>query len=282
MTYDVNVYIDESSICKIEKKHDFFEAIYDLLKLSSAFRGDLLNGVTVRFLLWKCRELDGKNLCIDQINITFLSAVNKLLETDTKRLFKKVFYDKFSKVWNDEQVHSDDICYEMLNGDCVTGDTLAEAAELTLCSKKHPIVFVNNKVINAKVATVIKGWENENREYITIELSDIEVNPNTWLDEKYSVADFCYDITSHDPPTDAQSYLRDSSKYSKTAFINQGRAVYSCNIKRTYHVIDNLHHGECAHVEVWDRFGNHLGEDSLSGIRLQSGDRSKNNPSWLS
>lgn len=280
MICDVNVYIDENSICKVDKKCDFFELIYDFLKISSAFKVDI-DGITIQFMLWRRFGLEGYELCIDKEDITFLAAVNELLETDTKLLFKKVFYDKFSKIWNDEQVHSRDICYEMFDGECVTGDTFAECAELTLASKKYPIVFVNNKVINGKVTTVLKGWESENRVSISIELADTGVSPKAWLDEKYSVADFCYDTTSDTPPTDDQCYLKDGSRYNKTAFLNQGRVVYCCNLERTYHVVDNLHYGEASHIEVWDRFGNHLGENSLIGVRICDGHKKKNNPGWL-
>ncbi|MBF4318674.1 hypothetical protein EAY30_27795, partial [Vibrio anguillarum] len=191
MICDVNVYIDETSICKADTKRDFLEVIFNLLKLSSVFKVDI-DGVTVRFVLWKCAELDGEMLCIDETNISFLSAVNQMLGTDTKRLFKKVFYDKFSKVWNNEQIHCGDTLYEMSSGACVTGDTFAECAELTLSSDKHPIVFVNNKVINGTLATVIKGWEGGVRQSINVELADIEVNPRPWLEQKYNVADYCY------------------------------------------------------------------------------------------
>ncbi|MBF4302812.1 hypothetical protein, partial [Vibrio anguillarum] len=92
--------------------------------------------------------------------------------------------------------------------------------ELTLSSDKHPIVFVNNKVINGTLATVIKGWEGGVRQSINVELADIEVNPRPWLEQKYNVADYCYDLSSNIPPTDSQSYLRDSSRYTKTGLIN--------------------------------------------------------------
>lgn len=48
MICNVNVYIDENSICKVDTKSDFFEVILELLKLSSAFKVDI-EGVTIRF-----------------------------------------------------------------------------------------------------------------------------------------------------------------------------------------------------------------------------------------
>ncbi|WP_261857402.1 hypothetical protein [Photobacterium sanguinicancri] len=281
MICNVNVYIDENSICKVDTKSDFFEVILELLKLSSAFKVDI-EGVTIRFFLWKCDELEGKMLCIDEKEISFLLAVNQILRTDTKRLFKKVFYDKFSKVWNDEQVHCEDTWYEMSNGECVTGDTFAECAELTLSSDKHPIAFVNNKVTAGTLAEVVKGWEGGARQSIYVELADIEVNPKLWLEQKYNVADYCYDLASDIPPIDSQTYLRDSSRYTKTGMINHGKAVHYCVLERTYHVIDNLHYGESSHIEVWNRFGKHLGENDLNGNRISDADSTKNNPSWLS
>lgn len=280
MIYDVNIYIDENSIGKTATKHDFLEVIINLLRLSSAFKADI-NGMSVQFVLWKCVDLEVKMLCIDETDISFLSAVNQILGTDIKRHFKNVFYDKLSKVWNNEQVHCGDTLYELTSGECVTGGTFAECAELTISSNKHPIAFVNNNVIHGASATVIKGWEEEIRQSIDVELADIKVEPRVWLAQKYNVDDYHYDPTSDSPPTDAQSYLRDSSKYIKTKFINQGRIVYSYPLKRTFHVIDNLHHGQRAHIEVWDRFGKHLGEDDLDGNRVADADSSKNNPAWL-
>lgn len=280
MICEVNIYVDENSICKVDTKSGFLELIYNLLKVSSVFKIDI-EGILIQFILWRRRDLEGCQLCVDEKTITFLAAVNELLETDTKKLFKTVFYDKFSRIWNDEQVHSDDIFYEMFNGECVTGGTFAECAELTLVSKKFPIAFVNNRVVSGKSTTVIKGWEGEDRVTITIELADTNVDLKTWLNSKFSVADFCYDMTTHIPPTDEQSYLKDRSKYTKTSYRNQGRIVYFCNLDRTYHVIDNLHYGESSHIEIWDRFGNHLGENSLIGVRVSGSDKEKNNPAWL-
>lgn len=280
MICDVNVYVDENSICKVDTKRDFLEIILKLLKLSSVFKLDI-EGVSVQFVLWKCGELEGKMLCIDEVNIPFLSAVNQMLATDIKRHFKRLFYDKSSKVWSDEQVHCVDTLYEMVNGECVTGGTLAECAELTLCGDKHPIAFVNNNLVNGTLATVIKGWDGEARISINVELANIKVNPKLWLNQKYNVADYRYDPASDKPPTDAQSYLRDSNRYTKTGLINQGRMVYYDSLHRTYHVIDNFHYGQKSHVEVWNRFGVHLGENDLDGNRVGGAQNTKNAPAWL-
>lgn len=280
MICNVNIYIDENSICQAMTKSDFIVLVHCFLKFSAAFKVDI-SGVEIKYVLWKRLDLESRELSVDNKKITFLTAVNSLLETDIKLLLKKVLYDKSCQVWNEEQVHSDDIYYEMSNGECITGDTLAECAELTLTSNKYPIAFVNSKVIQGGHTTIIKGWEGEARDYINVELADLNIDSNAWLRDKYRVADFCYDFRINMPPTDQQTYLRDTNRYSKTKYINQGRSVYFFSLDRTYHVVDNLHHGENSHIEVWNRFGIHLGENNLDGLQLNKGDNKKNHPEWL-
>lgn len=279
MICNVDIYIDENSLSKINDKKIFLDFILDFLSFSAAFKVDI-SGVKIDFKIWGHDNLESQCLCINNSHITFLEAVNSLLPTDTKRLFKKIFYDKSCQIWCDERVHSEEIYYELL-GDCVTDDTSAECAEVTLLGEKKPLFFVNPHCITGKYIVVKKYLENDDSVNIQVELADFQIDAKNWVDEKYNLSDFCYDITSTNPPTDKQSYLYDESRFSKTVHINQGRMVYFCNLNRTYHVIDNLHYGSKAHVEVWHRFGDHLCENDLAGKKIHIGRPKKNNPSWL-
>ncbi len=275
MVFDVNIYIDESSICKISNHNDFHQLVIDLLKVCYVFKSHAENDNSLQLILWKNSELDGAKLSINHTDITFISCVNEILGTEIKRQFKNVFYNKFSKVWNECRVHSDDEFYQMDKLDVVTGQTFAECAEIILIGTYSPLVFVNKNFIQGTHATVIKEVNGSSKISIPIELVNINSNPGFWLRSNFNPLKFQYNSASTSPPTDNQTYLRDTTRYIKTSMINQGRAIYRCNLTRTLHTVDNLHSGKSAHVEVWDRWGMHLGENDLNGQSIGNVDQSK-------
>ncbi|WP_413522447.1 hypothetical protein [Photobacterium phosphoreum] len=280
MICDVNVYIDEVSLCEVNDKAGLLRFISDFLVFSSKFKSKI-SGVNVFFHLWRNDNLESSNLCVDGNSMTFLQAINSQLSTEDKRRFKTALYGKSSKSWCNERVHSEDIIYKLNNDDWITGDTLAECAELTLLNKKKIIAFVALREDEDTSISVIKESDSGHQDTIQVNLADINVDVNSWIDAQYNVSDFFYDPESINPPTDKQSYLKDSSRFNKTSYKNQGRTVYCCNLTRKLHAIDNLHYGLSAHAEVWDRFGNHLGEANLDGHPVGNADPSKNYPAWL-
>jgi hypothetical protein len=65
-------------------------------------------------------------------------------------------------------------------------------------------------------------------------------------------------VQGNRPPLDEETFLADSSKYTRTGKKFQGREIYKGSDRRYYHV-DNLHNGWGSEIEYYNSQGDHLG-----------------------
>jgi hypothetical protein len=95
------------------------------------------------------------------------------------------------------------------------------------------------------------------------------------LEAHFQISQFEYDLSSHVPPIDSQTVLRNMRRFERIGLPRQGgRALYKERDTGYIWYVDNLHYGASSHIEVFDSAGFHVGEADLAGNL----DRSKRDP----
>ncbi|KIP79532.1 hypothetical protein SN11_02605 [Vibrio harveyi] len=272
MIYKVYVYLDEYSLSKIRNKEELLSYILDFIKSTNLVKKNRVN--------LDLSRSNGYMQTVVSGDLTLFNALSDMVPSDLRVRFKKLIFDKDNSIWSDNQIHSSNDYYDF-NGDCVTDGCLAEISERKLNNYKGLLVFL---------------WQFENieqqikvtkEESVDIVLDTLKSSSDiaSWMEEEFDISEFNYDFEVKFPPTDKQTYLRDSNIYIKTEKLNQGRSVYQCMLTQMYHTVDNCHYSHKAHVEVWDRHGTYLGECDLQGKLNQDipkdKKRKKDNPVWL-
>ena len=75
-----------------------------------------------------------------------------------------------------------------------------------------------------------------------------------------------YTADARDPPRDEQTCLVNRGIYELTGRVDgHGRKIYRHLVRKDLYCVDNLHFGDAAHLEVFDKRGRHLGEAHLDG-----------------
>jgi len=64
---------------------------------------------------------------------------------------------------------------------------------------------------------------------------------------------------------DEQTILSNQKRFKKTPYRYHSRTIYQEKITCRYWYVDNLHEGKRAHLEVFDKTGQHIGEADLEG-----------------
>ncbi|GLO60535.1 hypothetical protein MACH09_10430 [Vibrio sp. MACH09] len=272
MAYKLSLYLDELSISKIGGSDELIE--YILLFIRSFKILNTLN--TTTNVLRSSQYQDSYTYS----KIPLLQALSESIPSDLRLRFKKIIFDKKNSIWDSNRVHSSEDYYEFFE-ECVTDGSLAEAGERKLNGEKGVMIFLYPF---ENFDNEIKVTKEETTDIYITRLS-LYIDMNNWLENEFDIREFNYDCESNMPPTDRQTYLRESTRYIKTEKINQGRVVYQCALTRRYHSVDNLHSGLKSHVEVWDKHGVYLGESDLIGelnVDLpKDKKRRKDNPPWL-
>ncbi|MBD2774813.1 hypothetical protein ICL16_22765 [Iningainema sp. BLCCT55] len=107
---------------------------------------------------------------------------------------------------------------------------------------------------------------NDEVNHICLDSIDTKLALEHWLEYKLRLSQVEYATYATEPPRDEQTILRDTTRFEKTSFRVQGRIIYCELATGRYWYVDNLHFGEAAHLEVFDKTGNnHLGEADLDG-----------------
>ncbi|MBG1269688.1 hypothetical protein F8S12_26560 [Nostoc sp. WHI] len=86
-----------------------------------------------------------------------------------------------------------------------------------------------------------------------------------WLENKLNLSSLEYSLDITEPPRDEHTILRDTTRFQKKSRKYNGRCIYCELLTGMYWYVDNLHYGEAAHLEVFDKRGYHIGEADLQG-----------------
>ena len=173
-------------------------------------------------------------------------------------------------VWEDEQVSTVDGSYLWKDAPSEYDDTrrniantsMAELAERRIQDEALTGCLLNlsSSPLAARCHIDIDVQGNS----IRIDSLDDAETLQRWLE---TIDQVCpYPTDEHDPPTDAQTCLV-KPPYKPSSLLNQGRKLYQHNTNGHYACVDNMHYGLKAHLEIFDKRGNHLYEAELNGMR---------------
>jgi hypothetical protein len=205
----------------------------------------------------------------------FISSLNQSVrDKSLARALRNLMFNKHNAVdWTRDRQHSLEDSFEYKN-QSVTDTSMAELAERKLIDLQMIGVLINfpkSKFERLGMARVIK---NKTRE-IDLECIENRQTLEKWLN-KHSLLDI-YDYSSKEPPLDSQTVLNDSQRFEVAPMQSQqGRRVYREKETGYYWYVDNFHFGKAAHLEVFSKNHQHLGEANLQGeIDFKSADKNK-------
>ena len=202
----------------------------------------------------------------------FQASLNKV-NRELKEALRRVVFNKLDpKEWRNEQVHSLNDYFDYVTDDKsenLKNTSLAEVTERSLQNKETTYLLINFtnsrfKLVNPNIPKcflipIIKNNDEENP--INLDCLDEKAALESWVKIKLNV----YDKSVKEPPTDEQTILNDNTRFTRTAMTCQGRKIYQEIANKQYWFVDNLHYGEKAHLEVFDKIGKHIGEAGLQG-----------------
>lgn len=206
-------------------------------------------------------------------NFFYSSAINGVHLNNTlteNRSLQALFFNniKSCKYWEDTIEHDPRSSYTHNNIDYVSY-TIAEITERKLNSNllnTFLLNFPSSIFNNHPLITVIKS-PNTSQD---IDCSFDEASILNWLiannifdpNSKYS-------INSQQSPRDFQTVLVNNQIFELTNFLNQGRKVYRRIGHNQLWVVDNLHYGKDAHLEVFDEAtSKHLGVSAIDRVEV--------------
>jgi len=207
----------------------------------------------------------------------FMTSLNKVNQDARQRFKSRVFNRLNPKEWRKEQLHSPDDWFHYISDEnCkdVRDTSLAEVAERKLQNpdNKHLVInFINSSfrvphptIKSNCLMIIVKNKDEVNQ--ICLDGIDSKQALEFWLEYNLNLSTLEYALDSTKPPRDVQTILRDSTRFQKTLRKYDGRFIY-CELATGYYwYVDNFHHGQAAHLEVFDKTGkNHLGEADLKG-----------------
>jgi len=202
------------------------------------------------------------------------SLKHSLRDKSLALALKNMVFNKHNAIdWNYDQQHSLEDSFEY-NNQSVINTSMSELAERKLNNIHLLGVLINfpkSKFERLEIVRVIKNKTNE----IDLECIESKLTLEKWL-KKHSLLDI-YDDSCKEPPTDSQTVLRDFRRFKVTSTPpQQGRKVYREISTGYYWYVDNLHFGKAAHLEVFGKNYEHLGEADLQGnINFKPADKKK-------
>ena len=144
---------------------------------------------------------------------------------------------------------------------------------------KSAYLFINYRALRDEL--FIKSLNRSVRDKsLALALRNLMFNKHNAVDwnqdRQHSLLDI-YDYSSKEPPLDSQTVLNDSRRFEAAPMQpQQGRRVYREKETGYYWYVDNFHFGEAAHLEVFSKNHEHLGEANLQGeIDFKTADKNK-------
>jgi hypothetical protein len=208
----------------------------------------------------------------------FTASLNQLKDKSLKTAFINIVFNKSNpKEWRKEQLHSPEDLFDCLtiNNDYkdVCNTSLAEVAERKIQNNNQQYLLINfvkssftiphRNIQNCCLITIIKNSDEENR--ICIDGVERPSALEYWLEDKFSLSKLEYSLDATIPPRDEQTILLDITRFQKTPRKYDARCIYCELTTGRYWYVDNLHFGQAAHLEVFDKRGFHIGESDLHG-----------------
>lgn len=170
--------------------------------------------------------------------------------------------------WEESIEHDLAVAYTYAAFDYVNS-SVAEIAQRKLNKRTTPFILVNFtksifgtsasiNILKAPKTTVVIDCAYDEASITAILIAKNIINPAA-----------LYSTSSKTPPKDFQTVLIKSGSFVETALKNQHRKVYKRNGYNELWVVDNLHYGTEAHIEVFSSTtGKHLGISDINTIAI--------------
>lgn len=198
-------------------------------------------------------------------NVVLIRLANHLQNRELKAELLRTLFDRGNPVaWEVDRVSDAAAMYQCLEAD-VSDSSMAEAAErghAQAVSTVGLLNFRNSFLSGVVTAQVIRDGEP----LADIPCFEDAVSVGAKLAAASAVGPYDVD-TAQDPPIDVQTSLADRNHFRRRAEVVQGRTTYEHLLTRTIWYVDNLHFGQGAHLEVFDRRRYHLGEAPIDATR---------------
>jgi D-ribose pyranose/furanose isomerase RbsD len=201
------------------------------------------------------------NVCNPLSNRTLISCINHITDKDIFDAYFDIFQRLDIKIWNECPVQKNTTTY-VCNDTNVNNTSLAEAAERKNIGNNDEFLLFNFiQSIFSKNVNICINYNDT----ILIDCTDTQKNLEKWLDSKYKIFSQIYDTNLQIPPTDEQTILRDRNRFTPTKYSSNKRRVYKDKLTNYYWYVDRNHIGLHAHLEVFNKNGEHIGTASLTG-----------------
>jgi hypothetical protein len=261
MEYDLQMFINEYSLeGQFWDSLEFEEAVLSLISIVES-----INEKHFDCLIYKTALMENYR-AIQHHN--FRASLNKITNRDVKQHFIRIIFDKnMTNEWTVDQMHNENDSYTIQLDDRnpnVTGTSIAESAARKLIMQNIFIGLINFKNSSLPKNREIHILKNADTN-IMVDTFDDRKDIDIWFEANFHISIFEYSIESQHPPNDKQTILRDKSRFQALDKICQGRRLYQELLTRKYWVVDNLHFGAGAHLEIFDKQGDHIGESDLNG-----------------
>ena len=185
-------------------------------------------------------------------NETFVQSFERIKDVQLKIAFRGIIFNKLNpKTWQNERLHAPNTLYSseicLAQDKLVTDTSVAEIAERKLQNPQKRFMLINFMLSQFCDCHCFEVNKEEN---ITIELECIETTEalKIWLNL---------------PITPLDAFLRNTERFTRTKFKQQGATVFQEKITSYYWYIDNLHKDE---FEVFNSNKEHIGVANLEGI----------------
>ncbi len=199
---------------------------------------------------------------------SFFDALEAINDQSFKRSAKRILYERLNLVdWRAEPVQDRNAAYICFGAD-ESGTSIAESAERSLQEPARARILLNfcpSRFNNISSVRVTKNTEFS----VNVDCAETIEAVASFLN-RLKKTSRSYDPDSDVPPRDEETILLNALQYKRTPYIVQGRRVYQHRETKNRVYVDQLHHGNAAHLEVFGRLGPHLGTADLDGT-LQLG-----------
>jgi len=255
----MQIFLNEVSIHQqYHSQEDFSKAIKILYSILLQFKRLEIE----KIIFWS--ESFCNNLAIN--NDSIIKCLSNMTDKSFRTEVFNILYNKLNiKYWETERTHLAKDSYNYSNK-LVTDTSMAELAERKLLKTDLLGLLLNldnSKFSNFKETEVTKNKIDKS----VLDCIDTKENFTNWICDKISPDCFGYDTSSNLPPSDLQTILKDGQRFRKTSLPKQGgRTVFEESNTRYNWYVDSFHTGDSAHIEVFDRQGNHIGEANLLGV----------------
>ncbi len=253
----MQVFINEKSLHGQYNDHTIEDAIRTFLTTINIVNGYQINKtVYATKYFFDLNAINGTHLG------SILSSNNSLKET----FFQNI---KNAEKWQDNRVHQNNTTYTYNENDYVD-TSIAELTERKFQNNELKGFLLNFTHSIFDEIGQIQVLRNGNIN-ITIDCSYDEDSVINWfVQNNFIDPNEQYNTSSKIPPRDYQTILRNNTIFEMTQWRNHGRRVYRKIGSNELWVVDNMHYGNDAHIEVFrETDKEHLGTSPYNDIRIE-------------